>query len=142
MLVGAGVLAAGLVMVMTLVTEVVVGTVTPERAGSASALTETCSEFGGALGIAILGSIGAAVYRSHLNGALPTKVPGDAAEAAREGLPGAVAVAGRLPGALGDALLAAGRESFSHSMDVVAVVGAVLLVATAGLVVALVPRRS
>ncbi|MGH3461776.1 MAG: MFS transporter [Kribbellaceae bacterium] len=141
-LVGAGVLAAGLVMVMTLVTEVVVGTVTPERAGSASALTETCSEFGGALGIAILGSIGAAAYRSHLHGALPTGVPGDAAEAAREGLPGAVAVAGRLPGALGDALLAAGRDSFSHSMDVVAVVGAVLLVATAGLVLALVPRRS
>jgi DHA2 family multidrug resistance protein-like MFS transporter len=56
-LTGAGLLAAGLVMVMTQVTEAVVGAVAPERAGSASAVMETCSEFGGALGIAVLGTL-------------------------------------------------------------------------------------
>ena len=41
----------------------VVGAAPPERAGAASAISETSAEFGGALGIAVFGSIGVAVYR-------------------------------------------------------------------------------
>ena len=137
LLAGAAVLAAGLVMVMTLVTEVVVGSVPAERAGSASALSETCSELGGALGIAILGSIGTAAYRADIS--VPPGIPG--ADAAREGLPGAVAAAAHLPGELGTTLIAAARDSFSHSMNVVAIVGAALLVATAVLVTVLAPAK-
>jgi DHA2 family multidrug resistance protein-like MFS transporter len=130
-LVGAGLLASGLVMVMTLVTEAVVGTVAPERAGSASALMETCSEFGGALGIAVLGSIGTAAYRADLAANLPTGLPDGIGQAAREGLAGATAAAGQVPGQLGGTLLAVARDSFSHSMNVAALVGSVLLVMTA-----------
>jgi DHA2 family multidrug resistance protein-like MFS transporter len=122
-LVGAGLLAAGLVMVMTLVTEAVVGSVAPERAGSASAVMETCSEFGGALGIAILGSIGTAAYRSDL--------PAGAAGPVREGLPAATAAAAHLPAQLADTVLTTARHAFTHSMNVVAVVGTILLLATA-----------
>jgi MFS transporter, DHA2 family, multidrug resistance protein len=128
---GAGLLAAGLVMVMALVTEAVVGSVAPERAGSASALMETCSEFGGALGIAVLGSIGTAAYRSDLDTHLPSGLPASAAAAAREGLAGATATAVHLPANLADALLTTVRHSFSHSMNVAALVGTVLLAATA-----------
>ncbi|HYU85165.1 MAG TPA: MFS transporter [Kribbellaceae bacterium] len=135
LLVGAGVLAAGMVMVMTLVTDVVVGSVAPERAGTASAVSETFSELGGALGIAVLGSIATAAYRADLH--VPASVPGAAASAAREGLPGAVGAAAQLPGQLAGTLLDVARDSFSHSMDVVAVVGAALLLATAVLVTAL-----
>ena len=53
----------GLAPVFTLATDIIVGSAPPERAGAASAISETGSEFGGALGIAILGSIGTAVYR-------------------------------------------------------------------------------
>ncbi|MEV6282264.1 MFS transporter [Kribbella sp. NPDC051770] len=126
---GSGLLAAGLVMVMALITEAVVGAVAPERAGSASALMETCSEFGGALGIAVLGSIGTAAYRSDLK--LPLGLPGEVAAGAREGLPAATAVAAQLPVNLHDAVLAAARQAFNHSLNVAAIVGAVLLVATA-----------
>jgi MFS transporter, DHA2 family, multidrug resistance protein len=129
LLIGAGLLAAGLVMVMSLVTEAVVGAVAPERAGSASALMETCSEFGGALGIAVLGSIGTAAYRNDLQ--LPSDLPAAATSAAHEGLAGATAVAAQLPAQLADALLAATRHSFSHSMNVAALVGTVLLTVTA-----------
>lgn len=45
--------------VVTLATNLVVGSAPPERAGAASAISETSAEFGGALSIAILGSIGA-----------------------------------------------------------------------------------
>jgi DHA2 family multidrug resistance protein-like MFS transporter len=131
LLTGAGLLAAGLVMVMSLVTEAVVGAVAPERAGSASALMETCSEFGGALGIAVLGSIGTAAYRGDLDTHLPSGLPADVASAAREGLPAASALAAHLPSQLSDLLLATARGSFSHSMNVVAAVGAVLLAMTA-----------
>ncbi|HEY0471484.1 MAG TPA: MFS transporter [Kribbella sp.] len=139
LLTGAGLLAAGLVMVMSLVTEAVVGAVAPERAGSASALMETCSEFGGALGIAVLGSIGTAAYRGDLDTHLPSGLPASIGSAAREGLPAANAVAAQLPSQLGDLLLAAARTSFSHSMNTVAVVGTLLLVAT-GITVTLVLR--
>jgi MFS transporter, DHA2 family, multidrug resistance protein len=122
-LAGAGLLAAGLVMVMTLVTEAVVGSVAPERAGSASAVMETCSEFGGALGIAILGSIGTAAYRADL--------PAGATGAVREGLPAATAAAAHLPGQLAEAVLTTARHAFTHSMNVVALVGTVLLLTTA-----------
>jgi DHA2 family multidrug resistance protein-like MFS transporter len=122
-LAGAGLLAAGLVMVMTLVTEAVVGSVAPERAGSASAVMETCSEFGGALGIAILGSIGTAAYRADL--------PAGVAAPVREGLPAATAAAAHLPGQLADTVLTTARHAFTHSMNVVALVGTLLLLATA-----------
>ncbi|GAA0957051.1 MFS transporter [Kribbella koreensis] len=126
---GAGLLAGGLVMVMSLVTEAIVGSVAPERAGSASALMETCSEFGGALGIAILGSIGTAAYRHDLT--LPSSIPASAANAAHEGLAGATAAASQLPANLATTVLDAARHSFSHSMNVTALVGTILLTATA-----------
>jgi DHA2 family multidrug resistance protein-like MFS transporter len=53
----------GLAPVFTLATDMIVGSAPPEHAGVASAISETGSEFGGALGIAILGSLGTAVYR-------------------------------------------------------------------------------
>ncbi|MFG1620839.1 MFS transporter [Kribbella sp. NPDC049227] len=122
-LTGAALLAAGLVMVMSLVTEAIVGSVAPERAGSASAVMETCSEFGGALGIAVLGSIGTAAYRSDL--------PSGVAAPVREGLPAATAAAAHLPAQVAETVLATARHAFTHSMNVVAVVGCVLLLVTA-----------
>ncbi|GAB3946921.1 MFS transporter [Kribbella albertanoniae] len=132
-LTGAGLLAAGLVMVMSLVTETIVGSVSPERAGSASAVMETCSEFGGALGIAVLGSIGTAAYRADL--------PVDAAAPLREGLPAATAAAHHLPPAAAEALLSTARQAFTHSLNTISVVAALLLLTTA-LVTTLTLRRT
>src|SRR5205807_8288742 len=50
----------------TLSTDLVIGSAPPERAGAAAALSETGSELGGALGIAILGTIGTGGYRSSM----------------------------------------------------------------------------
>ena len=137
-IVGSGILATGLVMILTLVTDLVVGTVTPERAGAASALMETCSEFGGALGIAVLGSIGAAVYGGRLAAHLPTGLSAADAHSAGQGLAGAVATSAHLHGQLADALLATARHAFTDEMNVVAWVGAAILVAAAAATVRLV----
>src|SRR5262249_37212004 len=87
--------------------ELIMGAVPPERAGAAAAVAETAAEFGGALGIAVLGSIGTAAYRSSLAAAAPTGTPPAALGAARATLGGALTAAGRLPGRTGAGLAGA-----------------------------------
>ena len=65
------VISLGLAPVFTLTTDLIVGSAPPERAGAASGISETGAELGGALGIAILGSIGVAIYRRELPDQLP-----------------------------------------------------------------------
>jgi MFS transporter, DHA2 family, multidrug resistance protein len=121
----------GLAPVFTLATDLIVGTAPPERAGAAAAISETSSELGGALGIAILGSIGTAVYRTQVASAIPPGVPPEAASAARGTLGGALAVAERLPEQLGAALLGPAREAFTHGMQLNAAICAVIALGTA-----------
>lgn len=124
--------AVGLSPVVTLSTDVMVGAAPPERAGAASAISETGSELGGALGIALLGSLGAVVYRSAMGRTMPSGIPLDVAIEARNTIGGAIAASAQLPPALRDALADAARTSFSHSLNVVAwvaVAAAVMLAA-------------
>ncbi|MFE0189567.1 MFS transporter [Streptomyces sp. NPDC058989] len=136
-LVASSVYASGLVMVMSLGNELAIGAAPPERAGSASALLEAGTELGGALGMAILGSIGSAVYRGHMDDVLPGGLPTPAADAARETLAGAAAVAGELPGRAGRALLAAAREAFTDGLQTVVLGAAGVMLCAAVLAVAL-----
>ena len=114
----------GLAPVFTATTDLIVGSAPPERAGAASGISEAGAELGGALGIAILGSIGVAVYRSQLAGTLPAGVPSQAAAAARDTLGGAVGAAGQLPEGTGAALLAAARAAFTAGLQVTAAISA------------------
>ncbi|MFH9420692.1 MFS transporter [Streptomyces sp. NPDC017529] len=132
-----GVYASGLVMVMSLGTELAIGAAPPERAGSASALLESGSELGGALGMAVLGTVGSAVYRGDVGGAVPAGLPAGLADTVRETLAGAAAVAGELPGRAGEALLAAARTAFTHGMHAAASAAAVVMVLGAVLAAAL-----
>jgi DHA2 family multidrug resistance protein-like MFS transporter len=95
--------------------DIVISAAPPERAGVASAISETSFELGGALGIAIMGSVVTALYRSAMGESMPAGLPPDALDAARNTLGGAVAAAQGLPKAQGDALLVAAREAFSLS---------------------------
>jgi MFS transporter, DHA2 family, multidrug resistance protein len=106
----------GLAAVFGLTTELIVGSAPPEQAGAASGISETGSELGGALGIAIMGSIGIAIYRSELTDRLPPGIPAEAAEAVRDTLGSAAAVAAQLPDELGAAVLQAAREAFVAGM--------------------------
>ncbi|MQS13460.1 MFS transporter [Streptomyces kaniharaensis] len=125
-LVAAGVLAAGTVGTMTMTAEMVVSAAPVERAGAASATSETAVELGSSLGIALLGAAGAAIYRHRLDGALPAGVDGEAARTAQDTLGGAATVAAHLPGRLGADLLEAARTAFTDGLHVAALVGLVL----------------
>jgi DHA2 family multidrug resistance protein-like MFS transporter len=132
---GSVVFSLALAPVDTLATDLAVGAAPPQRAGAASAITETAAEFGGALGIAVLGVVGTAVYRGQLAHGIPAGVPEPAAAVARDTLGGAVAVAGQLPDRLGVPLLEAAREAFTQGLHVAAAVSAVAALAFAILVV-------
>src|SRR6266566_4063508 len=117
---GSVIYSVGLSPVVILATDLIVGSAPVEKAGAASAISETSSELGGALGIAILGSIGIAVYRMAMRAAVPTGLTPEAAEAARATLGGAVAVA------KGELLVTA-RAAFARAFQLVAVISAVLV---------------
>ena len=122
--------------VVTLATDLIVGAAPPERAGAASAISETSAEFGGALSIAVLGSVGTAVYRMAMSGPSISNVTSDLLADARSTLGGAVALAARLPGEQGAQLLGMARDAFTHALVVTSTISAVLSVAAAVIAVA------
>ncbi len=122
---GAALLAFGLVAVAALVAELVVGAVRPEQAGRAAAVMETTSEFGGALGIAVLGSIGAAVYGARISSLLPPGLRG--AGRARESLPGALDYAAGLPASRATSVVRSAQDAFVTGMSVVSWAAAAVL---------------
>ena len=136
-LVGAGLLASGLVAVMSMAGEQVLAAVEPSRAGAGAALSEAATELGGALGIAILGSVGAAAYRSYASSHLP---PGAASGPAGESLSGAWGAAASMPGPLAGQVLDVARAAYVEGLGTAALVGALLLGAAA-LALAVVTRR-
>jgi DHA2 family multidrug resistance protein-like MFS transporter len=132
LIVGASVvIALGVAPPVTLGTDLVVSCVRPERAGVASGISETGSELGGALGIAVLGSIGVAVYRSQIADAVPGSVSPEAAASAKDTLGGATQTVEGLPAGLGETVLDAAQEAFTQGMQVAALAGAAVAIATA-----------
>jgi len=141
---GFGVIVLGSVMfslgtspVFTLTNDLIIGSVPAERAGAAAGISETSAELGGALGIAIFGSIGIAVYRGAMAAAVPDGVPLEAADAARDTLGGAVEVARQLPEQLGAALVDVAREAFVQGLHLGAAISAVGTIGLAVFVVVL-----
>ncbi|MFF4989392.1 MFS transporter [Streptosporangium saharense] len=133
---GIAVLALGDGPLVSLGTGLVVGSVPPERAGSAASISETSLHFGGTLGMALMGTIGAAVYRSHVAGALPPGLDKQAGET----LAGAVSVASELPAEPAARLLTVAREAFTAGLNTVGVIGVVVFVGLAALTAATLRR--
>jgi DHA2 family multidrug resistance protein-like MFS transporter len=113
--------------------DLIVSSAPREKAGSASSISETNIEFGMALGVAVMGSIGAAVYRNQM---AETSLPADAAEAG-DTLAGATTTAADLPGEAGASLLAAAREAFTSGFGTAAAVCAGIAAVVAVLAVTL-----
>jgi DHA2 family multidrug resistance protein-like MFS transporter len=130
------VMSVGVAPAATLGMGLILGAAPPERAGSASGVSETGNELGGALGIALLGSLGTAIYRDEMAAAVPAEVAPATADAARDTLGGAASVAAGLP----DGVLDAAQAAFASGMQTVAAVAAVAMLAMA-VVTAVVLRR-
>ncbi|TMR00001.1 MFS transporter [Actinomadura soli] len=92
---GFGVVYLGLGVIAALGTDIVVGTVPPEKSGSAAALSETVQELGVAAGVALLGSLTAVTYRSTVD--VPSGMNPPAADAYGDSLSGAWSVRDEMP---------------------------------------------
>jgi DHA2 family multidrug resistance protein-like MFS transporter len=129
-----GVFSLGASPVFTMTNDLIIGSAPPERAGAAAGISETSAELGGALGIAVFGSIGVAVYRRLLAAAPLEGVPPDALSAAMDTLGGALATSADLPPSVGTDLLGASREAFLAGVRLCAALSALGSLALAGLV--------
>jgi EmrB/QacA subfamily drug resistance transporter len=113
-------------------TESIMGSLPLHQAGVGSAVNDTSREVGGALGVAILGSMLSSLYATNLDAKLPANVPTRVRDAADQSVGAALQVSAQL-GRAGAPLAAAARESFVYAMSraslvaaAVALVGAVL----------------
>lgn len=126
---GTGSLAIGSAMIMMGTPE--------EKAGNAGALEETSYELGAALGIAVLGSISALIYRARLEISLMDGLDASLASQAEQSLGAAMAIAELL----GLPELATGAaDAFVHSMKITGIAGGALMLAVAVVVFLLTPK--
>jgi DHA2 family multidrug resistance protein-like MFS transporter len=115
-------------------TGIVISSVAPQKAGAAAAVSQTGNEFGFALGIAIVGSIGTAVYRFKTD-TLPPGLTDSTTTAVRDTLAAATAATEKLPAAVHDQVLHIARSAFVQEYHTVAIISAVVLAATAAVIV-------
>jgi EmrB/QacA subfamily drug resistance transporter len=141
--VAVAIMGAGMGLVMAPASTTIMTTVPAHQAGAGSAINDTIREVGGALGIAIVGSLAAGVYSSKLGSALSSAhVPHAVSHVATGSVAAADIVARHVGGAQGAALAAAAHSAFVTAMaDGMRVAAAVALVAAIAAVFAL-PRRS
>ncbi|NGO73049.1 MFS transporter [Streptomyces boncukensis] len=117
LLVGYELVALGLSPMIALCTDLIISTAPPQRAGAASALSETSGELGLALGVALLGSLGTAVYRLQIDDRMPQGLPARAEETAQGAIGAARDAASALPDGLAATLLTAAREAFASGLE-------------------------
>lgn len=123
-------LAAGMALTMTPLTTLIMSSVPLERAGVGSAMNDTTRELGGALGVAVLGSLVTSRYASSLAGSVE-QLPAVARDRASEGLAGALQVAERIGGEVGAQIQVAAQQAFVDGIGLAAMVASVVVLAAA-----------
>ena len=127
-------LGLGMGLAETLTNDAVLTAAPPQRAGAASAISETAYELGGALGVAVLGSVLTFGYRTGVQSAELEGVSGSALDSASETLGTATAAAQDLEPAAGEALLAAAQSAFVDGVQLTSGIAAGIMALAAATV--------
>jgi EmrB/QacA subfamily drug resistance transporter len=135
LLVASIVIAAGMGLAMAPATESIMGSLPPAQAGVGSAVNDTTRSLGGALGVAIMGSVAASLFASRMLPAL-THLPATVAAQAKSSVGAAVTVGQHAPGSTGHNLVDAARQAFVTGSD-----RAMLIAVAAALLGSLVAAR-
>ncbi|WP_426570701.1 MFS transporter [Aquihabitans sp. McL0605] len=122
-------LGAGMATTMTPLTTLIMSSVPLGKAGVGSAMNDTTRELGGALGVAVLGSIVTSAYKSNLHdlGGLPAS----ARHLADSGLAGALTVAAKTGGVQGAAIANSARAAFVDGIGLAAMVAGIVVIIAA-----------
>jgi predicted MFS family arabinose efflux permease len=134
------IMAAGMALTMAPSTASIMSSLPLRKAGVGSAWNDTTRELGGALGVAVLGSLAASQYASSLEGSIG--VPGDVAGVATASVGAAVQISSELPGAIGEGLAGAARHAFVDAMGLALIVAASVALVASVLVGKYLPARA
>ena len=108
------ILGLGVATIVTLGTDLILTAAPPEKAGAASAISETGASLGGSVGVAVLGSVGVAAYRAAV--AIPEGLSGDHSAAARNTLGQLSTSPALCPSPSGSVLLASAQQAFEQGL--------------------------
>ena len=136
-------MAAGLALTQSPATDAIAGALPSAKAGAGSAVNDFTREFGGALGVAVIGSVMASAYSAHILRSLThLGVPAAAAAAARQSVAAGLTIAAHLPPALQATAAAAARQAFTDGLSAGSTVAAAAAAAAAGGAVLFLPARA
>jgi hypothetical protein len=132
----------GVALALAPCTESVMGSLPKRQAGVGSATSDTAMQFGGALGVGVLGTVLNLRYQNLMAHAVAhARVPTAVAQLIKGSLGAALVVAHRAPRPLGEELASLARRAFVSGMDEALVIAAVVVFAAALVVMALLPNR-
>ena len=134
------VLGIGLAVTMPTATHAIVSSLPSHKAGVGSALNDMTRETGGAIGIALLGSLLSVGYRQGISERLGD-LPPPAAEAASDSIGGALGVGAELPAEAAARLHGLAVDAFDRGMTLASWVAAAVLLIAAAIVYRMYPRR-
>jgi EmrB/QacA subfamily drug resistance transporter len=135
-------MASGLALTSGPATDAVMGALPPSRAGAGSAVNDTTREIGGTLGVAVVGSVMASLYGSHLTDTFARLgLPSELTAAARESVVAGLAVGDQLPAAVRGPAAQAVRDAFMSGLSAGSLVAAAATAAAAVGALALLPAR-
>jgi hypothetical protein len=118
------VFALGMGLTIAPATASIMGSVSAGRAGVGSAINDTTRQVGGALGVAVMGSIGASIYRHSASRALAGSNVGSAVTTkALDSIGSALGAASSLPAGAAQSVTAAAKQAFIRRLDISSVVG-------------------
>jgi EmrB/QacA subfamily drug resistance transporter len=135
------IMGAGMGLVMAPASSTIMTTVPAHQASAGSAVNDTIREVGGTLGVAVVGSLAAAVYRSRLTTRLATHhAPGFVVHIATGSIAAADAVGTSIGGVRGDEILRAAHDTFTTAMALGMRVAGGIAVAGAVAAIVVIPR--
>jgi EmrB/QacA subfamily drug resistance transporter len=143
LLLAMGMLAVGMGLVMAPATESVMGSLPPSKAGVGSAMNDTTRQMGGALGVAIIGSVFATSYRPGIASKLAAlHVPAETIAQARDSIGGALGAVAKLPEPVARAAAALAKAEFVHALRFSLLAGSFVVLIAAVVVFAFLPARA
>ncbi|MGE3589667.1 MAG: MFS transporter, partial [Ilumatobacteraceae bacterium] len=135
------IMGAGVALTWAPATEAIMGSLPPSKAGVGSAVNDTVREVGGALGVAVLGSLVAGRFTSHISSTTDT-LPESVRHTASDSLGGALGVAQHLDQPAAGQLTQAARTAFMNGFSLALTVGAVVALFGAALAARWLPARA
>ena len=137
------ILSCGLALTMAPATESIMGSLPLAKAGVGSAVNDTTRQVGGALGVAVLGSVFNSIYTSSVtDGLSASALPASAIVAAKDSVGGALAVAASIGGAAGSQVADVARNAFVDGMQFASRAGALVTLIGVAITLIWLPARA